>query len=290
MHWSYVFLALTHQYACNEFFTAVLPEKEFHHENKIISPPFYLHNGSSFTSKDVFYIVAVCKTSGFSSQRDSNVEGITIWLSHHWHICQVLPSMHFEFLFTLQFIMSAMASTTSISIVCTAVCSDADQRKHQSSASLTFVRGIHQWSVNSPHKGPVTRKTFPFDDNIIFIVAITRLSFHKERIGMFWKNVENPLASQRPVTYFTNEINTLRPRQNGRHFSDNISNAFSWMNIFKFRLKFHWNLLFLRVQMTIFHHWFRWWLGTKPLSEPMMAYVAGVYMHHSASMGQDKLR
>ena len=39
----------------------------------------------------------------------------------------------------------------------------ADQRKHQSSASLAFVRGIHLWPVNSPHKGPVTGKMFPFD-------------------------------------------------------------------------------------------------------------------------------
>ena len=35
------------------------------------------------------------------------------------------------------------------------------------SASLAFVRGIHWWSVNSPHKGPVTRKMFPFDDVIM---------------------------------------------------------------------------------------------------------------------------
>ena len=40
------------------------------------------------------------------------------------------------------------------------VYSGADQRKHQSSASLAFVRGIHRWPVNSPHKGPVTRKYF----------------------------------------------------------------------------------------------------------------------------------
>ena len=40
------------------------------------------------------------------------------------------------------------------------VCSGADQRKHQSSASLAFVRGIHRSPVNSPHKGPVTRKCF----------------------------------------------------------------------------------------------------------------------------------
>ena len=43
----------------------------------------------------------------------------------------------------------------------------ADHRKHQSSASLAFVRGIHRWPVNSPHKGPVTRKMFPFDDVIM---------------------------------------------------------------------------------------------------------------------------
>ena len=39
-----------------------------------------------------------------------------------------------------------------------------DQRKHQSSASLAFVRGIHRWPVNSPHKWPVTRKMLPYDD------------------------------------------------------------------------------------------------------------------------------
>ena len=40
-------------------------------------------------------------------------------------------------------------------------------KKHQSSASLVFVLGIHRWPMNSPHKGPVTRKKFPFDDVII---------------------------------------------------------------------------------------------------------------------------
>ena len=47
------------------------------------------------------------------------------------------------------------------------VYSGADQRKLQSSASLAFVRGIHRWPVNSPHKRPVTRKMFPFDDVIM---------------------------------------------------------------------------------------------------------------------------
>ena len=33
--------------------------------------------------------------------------------------------------------------------------------------SLAFLRGIHRWPVNSPHKGPVTRKMFAFDDVIM---------------------------------------------------------------------------------------------------------------------------
>ena len=66
-------------------------------------------------------------------------------------------------------IMGTMASQiTALTIVYSTVYSGADQRKHQSSASLVFVRGIHRWPVNSPHKGPVTRKIFPFDDVIMF--------------------------------------------------------------------------------------------------------------------------
>ena len=49
----------------------------------------------------------------------------------------------------------------------TQVCWGADQRKNQSSESVAFVGGIHQWPVDSPHKGPVTPKMFPFDDVIL---------------------------------------------------------------------------------------------------------------------------
>ena len=55
----------------------------------------------------------------------------------------------------------------SLTIFYSTVYSDADQRKHQSSASLAFVRGIHRGPVNFPHKWPVTRKMFPFDDVIM---------------------------------------------------------------------------------------------------------------------------
>ena len=61
--------------------------------------------------------------------------------------------------------MNALASQiTSLTIVCSTVYSGADQRKHQSSASLAFGRWIHQWPVKSPHRWPVTRKMLPFDD------------------------------------------------------------------------------------------------------------------------------
>ena len=47
-------------------------------------------------------------------------------------------------------IMSAMASQiTGVLIVYSTVCSGGHQRKHQTSASLACVRGIHRWPVNS---------------------------------------------------------------------------------------------------------------------------------------------
>ena len=65
-------------------------------------------------------------------------------------------------------IMGAMASQiTSLTIVYSTFYSGADQSKHQSSASLAFVWGIHRGPVNSPHKWPVTRKMFLFDDVIM---------------------------------------------------------------------------------------------------------------------------
>ena len=65
-------------------------------------------------------------------------------------------------------IISAMAShIASLTIVYSSVYSGSNQRKHQSSASLAFVWGIHRSPVNSPHKGSVTRKILPFDDVIM---------------------------------------------------------------------------------------------------------------------------
>ena len=69
--------------------------------------------------------------------------------------------------------MAAIASQiTSLTIVYSTDYSDVDQRKHQSSVSLAFVRGIHRGPVNSPHKWPVTRKMSPFDDVIMGWVLV----------------------------------------------------------------------------------------------------------------------
>ena len=84
-------------------------------------------------------------------------------------------------------IMSAMASQlTSLTIVYSSVYSGADQRKHQSSASLAFVRGIRRWPVNSLHQRQVTREMFSFDDVIMCVLFRsrfkTRAIFHCQEL------------------------------------------------------------------------------------------------------------
>ena len=70
-------------------------------------------------------------------------------------------------------VMIVMASQiTDVWSVCPTLCSGVDQRKHQSSTSLAFVRGIYRWPVDSPHKGSVTWKMFPFDDVIMGLIQL----------------------------------------------------------------------------------------------------------------------
>ena len=61
---------------------------------------------------------------------------------------------------------------TSLAIVYSAAYSGTDQRKQQSSASPAFVWGIHRGPVNAPHKWPVTRKMFLFDDVIMILLIV----------------------------------------------------------------------------------------------------------------------
>ena len=78
--------------------------------------------------------------------------------------------------------MGTIASQiTSLTIVFSTVCSDAYQRKHQSSAS----RG----PVNSPHKWPLTRKMLPFDDVIMVYSVFTRTHLcNRDSLSIFNHN------------------------------------------------------------------------------------------------------
>ena len=88
--------------------------------------------------------------------------------------------------------MGAMASQiTGVSIVYSIVCSSADQRKHQSSASLAFVREFSGNRWIPPHKGPVTRKRVPFDDVIMphhqpFVKEFHKRGFHRSPGNSWW--------------------------------------------------------------------------------------------------------
>ena len=110
--------------------------------------------------------------------------------------------------------MSVMASQiTSLTIVYSTVYSGADHRKHQSSLSLAFVRGIHQWLVNSPHKGPVTLKMCPFDD-VIMTPWIDTCSASIHNLNQCWL-IMNWTLSQKFCW-------SLKPR---------IWHHFPWLNI-----------------------------------------------------------
>ena len=91
----------------------------------------------------------------------------------------VRPKNHYS-----DIIMGTIASKiTRLTIVYSTVYSDADQRKHKSSASLAFVSGIHRGPVNSPHKWPVTRKMFPLDD-VIMISLYKRFCYQEANCKM----------------------------------------------------------------------------------------------------------
>ena len=121
------------------------------------------------------------------------------------------------------------------------------------------MRGIHRSPVNSPHKGPVTRKMFPFDDVIMF---------HQFTVVMSCGNRQNEMRALHILFGATcwDELFSLFTHWWFPHWGqDNmaaisqttLSNAFSWMKMLECRFKFHWTL-FLRVQLT--HYLNQWWL------------------------------
>ena len=67
-----------------------------------------------------------------------------------------------------------------------------------------------------------------------------------------------------------------------------ISNAFSWMKMYEFHLKFHLSL-FLRFQLTIFQHWFRYWLGAVQATSHYLNQWWLVYWRIYASLSLSEL-
>ena len=125
--------------------------------------------------------------------------------------------------------------------------SGSDQRKEQSSASLAFVRGIYWSPVNSSHKGPVTRKMFPFDDVIMNVSQYVTIQYHSVFSD---KHPDSDISSSSDaLTHWDRDKMDATSQTT-------FSNGFSWMTMYEFRLTFHWSL-FLGVQLTIFQHWFR---------------------------------
>ena len=68
---------------------------------------------------------------------------------------------------------------TSKSTVYLIICSGQHQANIKTQLNWPFVRGIYWWPVNSPHKGPVTRKSLPFDAVMVFLPREFMLWKHK---------------------------------------------------------------------------------------------------------------
>ena len=160
----------------------------------------FLHISKEMLIKKLYLIVHVNK-----SRKRTIQSWISIPQNEPWYLfimrlrkCRnVIGHIHYG-----DVIMSAMASQiTSLTIVYSIVYSGADQRKHRSSASLAFVRGVHQWPVNSPHEGPVTRKMFPFDDVIMNLNHGNLKSSHwLQNWCQFWQHGSSHVKFG--ITYF----------------------------------------------------------------------------------------
>ena len=104
--------------------------------------------------------------------------------------------------------MGTMASQiTSLTTVYSTVYSEANQRKHQSSASLAFVRGIHRWIPRT--QGQLRGKCFP-----LMTSSLSRLSNHAEGCVMFamssrWSSTRD-VMSTRPSHLNINSINYIK--------------------------------------------------------------------------------
>ena len=132
--------------------------------------------------------------------------------------------------------MDAMAAQiTGISIVCSTVCSGAHQIKHQSSVFLASVRGIHRSLVDSPHKGPVTRKmTSSWKKTLLRPHGDQE---HRQKVSipnycimsdLFWKLSENPFK-RASITMLPNEQTDDERQTNQQHWEHSLRRYDEWI-------------------------------------------------------------
>ena len=146
---------------------------------------------------------------------------MSLSIGHFDSICfRVVHVFHYN-----DVIMGPIASQiTSLTIVYSTVYSDADQRKHQSSASLAFVS-----PVNSPHKWPIKRKMFPFDDVIMILKHYVLQTTYwntipRMKIIVFYSNFISPRSVR------TGVIENMLVFSSGNSFAPSRRQAITWTN------------------------------------------------------------
>ena len=133
--------------------------------------------------------------------------------------------------------------------------------RSKNTSKLRIIDFCDRWPVNFPHKRPVTRKIFSFDDFILSywvkIISLLPCLLGPSSCGpkdaiwrrTYWATLDGLLPVRHQAINWTHW---------GRDETDNISQTTFWnvvssMKMFEFRLTSHWSM-FLRVQLTIFQH------------------------------------
>ena len=146
--------------------------------------------------------------------------------------------------------MDAIASLlTSLTIVYTTVYSDADQSKHQSSALLAFVWGIHRDRWIPRTKGQLRGKCFHLMTSSCMVVACSRWhphnaqDFHYDVLILSAGSMQDKQIDENKfewmIHYIYNSANNYMG-QNGHNIAENafkliclatFSNAYAWMKM-----------------------------------------------------------
>ena len=95
----------------------------------------------------------------------------------------------------------------SLTIVYSNVYSGADKKKHQRSASLAICEGNSPGTGEIPHKGPVMRKMFPFDDVIMKYALLRTTTSALLQIPFLSQRHENARCIAQSIQLDTSRLN-----------------------------------------------------------------------------------